>query len=120
MQAQLPRRLTFSEISGSKLATNIPFYSAQSSVAPVSCCLLAGYSHTCCEDLLRGATGCCSRVATELVLCSLSTAQRHNATQDFVHRGARVALCNSSGERRVENRLEHKKESSPQFAKVSC
>src|SRR5215212_10158731 len=63
MQAQLPRRLTFSEISGSKLATNIPFYSTQSSVAPVSCSLLPGYSHTCCEDLLRGATGCCSRVA---------------------------------------------------------
>src|SRR5215218_8988877 len=44
-------------------ATNIPFYSTQSSVAPVSCSLLPGYSHTCCEDLLRGATGCCSRVA---------------------------------------------------------
>src|SRR5829696_1757981 len=57
------REGSFSEISGSKLATNIPFYSAQSSVAPVSCSLLPGYSHTCCEDLLRGATGCCSRVA---------------------------------------------------------
>src|SRR5215218_11458390 len=51
-------------------ATNIPFYSAQSSVTPYFCCLLAGYRHTCCKDLLRGAIGCCSRVARELVLCN--------------------------------------------------
>jgi hypothetical protein len=49
-------------------ATNIPFYSNQRIVTPYSSCLLPGYSHTCCEDLLRGATGCCSRVARELVL----------------------------------------------------
>src|SRR5215218_6178163 len=51
-------------------ATNIPFYSAQSSLTPGSCCLLPVYSHTCCEDLLGGATGCCSQVAGGLVLCS--------------------------------------------------
>src|SRR5215203_5154442 len=45
--------------------TNIPFYSAQSTVTPCSCYLLAGYSRTCYEDLLRGATGCCRRVAGE-------------------------------------------------------
>src|SRR5215212_7398515 len=94
-------------------ATCTSFYSGQSSVTPGSCYLLVRHSHTCCEDLLRGATGCCSRVAGELVLCSLSTAQRHNATQDFVHIGAGVALSNSSGERRVENRLEHQERELP-------
>src|SRR5215212_7051324 len=63
-------------------ATNIPFHSGQSSVTPGSCCLLPGYSHTCCEDLLRGATGCCSPVARyrsqntkspELRFCALLT-----------------------------------------------
>src|SRR5215217_3215435 len=44
------------------LASNIPFYGAQSSVTPCSCCLLPGHSYICCEDLLRGATGCCRPV----------------------------------------------------------
>src|SRR5215213_6708454 len=40
-------------------ATNVPFYSAQSSVTPGSCCLLTGYRHTCGENMLGGVTGCC-------------------------------------------------------------
>src|SRR5215212_3214451 len=36
------------------------------------------YGSVCCEDLLRGATGCCSRVAGELVLCSTSCAYYAN------------------------------------------
>ena len=55
---------SFSEIGGSKPRhQHTVLYSAQSSVTLYSCCLLPPYRHTCCEDLLRGATGCCSRVA---------------------------------------------------------
>src|SRR5215204_3801325 len=70
------RPIRFSESGGSKARHQHTVYSAQSSVTPCSCCLLPGYSHTCCEDLLRGATGCCSRVAGELVLCSPARAVR--------------------------------------------
>jgi len=63
LYSELPRKAHSRKLAVASPATNIPFYSAQSSVAPVSCSLLPGYSHTCCEDLLRGATGCCSRVA---------------------------------------------------------
>src|SRR5215216_7721356 len=58
-------------------------YSAQSSVNPCSCSLVLGYSHTCCEDLLRGATGYCSRVAGELVLCSQERRCAPQTTQDY-------------------------------------
>src|SRR5918993_233239 len=51
-------------------ATNIPVDGALSSGTGCSCYLLPRHSHACCEDLLRGATGCCSRVAGELVLYS--------------------------------------------------
>src|SRR5215218_10932668 len=57
-------------------ATNVLFYSPQSTVTPGSCCVLPGYSHICCEDLLRGATGCYSPVAGELVLCSAARTTR--------------------------------------------
>src|SRR5215212_1314701 len=68
LSTELPRRLTFSETDGSKPRHQHTVYSAQSTVTPCSCCLLAGYSHTCCKDLLQGpTTGCCSRVAGELV-----------------------------------------------------
>src|SRR5215217_1216565 len=77
-------------------ATNITFYSAQSCVTLGSCCLLPGYSHTCCKDLLRGATGCCSRVAGELVLYSLVRTARSMATQEYRYRGAGVALSGRS------------------------
>src|SRR5215212_11374909 len=36
------------------------------------------YGSVCCEDLLRGATACCSPVAGELVLCSISCAYYAN------------------------------------------
>src|SRR5215208_6295971 len=63
-------------------ATNIPFYSAQTSVIPYSCCLLPGCSHTCCEGLLRGATGCCSRVAGELSCVAICVCVAGWGTQD--------------------------------------
>ena len=47
-------------------ATNISVDGCQSSGTTCSCYLLPGYSHTCCEDLLRGATGCCRRVLQEI------------------------------------------------------
>src|SRR5215212_5867352 len=75
-------------------ATNISFYGAQRSGTSGSCCVLPGHSHTCCEDLLRGATGCCSRVAGELVLCALScVAQR--TTQDKAHRTGRQGFSSN-------------------------
>src|SRR5215213_145936 len=64
------REGTFSEIGGSKPLDQHTTYSEQSRVTLGSCCLLPGHSHTCCEDLLQRATGCCSRVARELLLCS--------------------------------------------------
>src|SRR5215218_8634167 len=56
------------------------------------------YSSVCCEDLLRGATGCCSRVAGELVLCSPARVVWTNVLhRTFVTgeriRGLLVALC---------------------------
>src|SRR5215217_2487574 len=51
-------------------ATNILVDGVLSSGTTCSCYILPGYRHTCCEDLLRVATGCCSWVAEELVLCS--------------------------------------------------
>src|SRR5215203_4268633 len=81
-------------------ATNIPFYSAQSSVTPCSCCLLPGYRHTCCEDLLRGATGCCSRVAGEFVLCSaLRTARSIDYTGLSSQGGGRLPFLPILGNR---------------------
>src|SRR5215218_6856993 len=44
-----------------------------------------GVWSVCCEDLLRGATGCCSPVAGELVLCSTSLESPCIATQDKAH-----------------------------------
>src|SRR5215211_6423076 len=80
--ARVKRRAAFIHLPSEKahsrkltvasLATNIPFYSGQSSVSPLSCCLLPGHSYTCCEDLLGGATPCCSRAAGELVSISFS------------------------------------------------
>src|SRR5215203_6764022 len=64
------REGSFSEIGGSKPATRIPADGGLSSGTTCFCCLLPGYSHTCCEGLLRGATAGCSRVAGELVLYS--------------------------------------------------
>src|SRR5215218_1450777 len=63
------REGSFSETRGSKPLHQHTVYSAQSSLPPWYCYLLPGYSHSCCEDLLRGVTGCCSRVAGEFVLC---------------------------------------------------
>src|SRR5215218_8527384 len=60
---------SFSEIGGSKPLDQHTTYSEQSRVTLGSCCLLPGHSHTCCEDLLRRATDCCSPVAGQLVLC---------------------------------------------------
>src|SRR5215218_10182185 len=61
---------SFPEVGGSKPRHQHTAYSEQSRVTLGSCCLLPGHSHTCCEDLLQRATGCCSRVARELLLCS--------------------------------------------------
>src|SRR5215217_6553636 len=86
------REGSFSEIGGSKPLDQHTTYSEQSRVTLGSCCLLPGHSHTCCEDLLRGATGCCSRVARELLLCSaLRTARSIGYNRTFFT-GSRVAL----------------------------
>jgi hypothetical protein len=61
-------------------ATSIPVDGVLSSATTCSCYLLPRYRHTCCEDLLRGATGCCRPVAGELVLCS------HYCAVDRLHR----------------------------------
>src|SRR5215212_9056770 len=67
---------SFSETHGSKPPHQHTVYSRQSTVTPYFCFLLAGHSHICCEDLLRGATGCYSPVAGELVLCSAARTTR--------------------------------------------
>src|SRR5215212_8034821 len=70
------RQLTFSETHGSKPPHQHTVYSRQSTVTPYFCFLLAEHRHICCEDLLRGATGCYSPVAGELVLCSAARTTR--------------------------------------------
>src|SRR5215208_2295595 len=84
------REDSFSEIGGSKPATRIPADGGLSSGTTCFCCLLPGYSHTCCEGLLRGATAGCSRVAGELVLCSQERRCAPQTTQDYrsSHAGA--------------------------------
>src|SRR5215213_1696331 len=96
---------SFSEIGGSKPLDQHTTYSEQSRVTRRSCCFLPGHSHTCCEDLLRGATGCCSRVAGELVLCSaLRTAWSVGYT-GLCHRGQGCPVCTFSAGKCIRGKI---------------
>jgi hypothetical protein len=63
-----------------------------------------GNSHTSCEDLLRGATGCCSTVAKELVLCSDVRTARSVGYTGLSSQEGGVAQSRSS--RKLERREE--------------
>src|SRR5919112_5429999 len=55
------------------------------------------YGSVCCEDLLRGATGCCRPVARELVLCSPARLAWSIIFVVEVNRTVECAHCEAQG-----------------------